>query len=186
MENQNIMRLQLQCNYLAEPPAVEWGEVVFSFHKGAYAFDEYTLTLASSQDNLEKGIYDIYSGIHKETRVPLNLQGKAGERVYWRICANNAVLETSFFEWAENLSVAKWIGANKPTDKILLFQKNFVVKDGLLSARLHICGLCFYDFRLQARLASSSLLLRCSCRAVKRLQCTVFWQTQLAHTKWSA
>lgn len=148
MENQSIMRLQLQCNFLAEPLAVDCGEVVFSFHKGVYSFDEYTLALASSKENLDKGIYDIYSGVHQETRVRLNLQGKAGERVYWRICTNNAISETSFFEWAEDLSVAKWIGANEPTDKLLCFKKNFAAKDGLLSARLHICGLGFYDFRL--------------------------------------
>ena len=156
MKNKKPMFLKLKCNYLSNPLAVQSGEIIFSFCKNGYIFDTYTLAMSSSEENLEKGIYDIYEGAHTGVKVCLRLEGRAGARVYWHIITENAVSETAYFEWAEDLSKAKWLTAERETKKILLFKKDFSVKEGLCSARLHICGLGFYDCKLNSATVDNS------------------------------
>ena len=145
------INLQLQCNHLVNPLAVECGEVLFSFCKNGRVFDEYTLGIASSEDNLNKGVYDVYNGVNEGSRVRLNLNGTAGQRLFWRIATKDFVSETAYFEWAEDFTKAKWISAAAETEKILRFQKSFALQEGVLSARLHICGLGFYDFQCNGK-----------------------------------
>ena len=153
MEERN---LQLKCNHLVNPLAVRRGEVLFSFCKSGYDDKDYSLVIASSRENLEKGIYDVHNSVCESTRVSLKLSGSAGQRLFWRIITKDFVSETAYFEWEEDLSNAKWISANEETEKILRFQKNFSMREGVLSARLHICGLGFYDFALNGERVDES------------------------------
>lgn len=153
MEGLNVnsaqqVNLQLKCNFLVDPLAVKSGEVLFSFCKDGKIFGKYTLGLASSKEKLEKGEYDVFSGVYEATRIVLKLNGASGQRLFWRIETKDFVSETAYFEWEEDLSKAQWISAEQETEKILYFQKAFALREGILSARLHICGLGFYDFRL--------------------------------------
>jgi len=145
------INLQLKCNHFVNPLAVKSGEIVFSFCKDGYIFDEYLLGIASSEENIQNGVYDVFNGVYKDARVTLNLNGTSGRRLFWRITTKEFISETAYFEWEEDLSKAKWISATEETEKILRFQKRFSLREGVLSARLHICGLGFYDFQVNGK-----------------------------------
>ena len=53
------INLQLKCNHFVNPLAVKSGEIVFSFCKDGYIFDEYLLGIASSEENIQNGVYDV-------------------------------------------------------------------------------------------------------------------------------
>lgn len=142
---EKIRLLQLQCNHLTNPLAVG-GDIVLSFWKNGEGLDKFLLGLASSQEKLQNGEYDVFCKEYENVvEVPVSLQAKAGQRVFWHVKTAQFTSETAYFDFAESFTGAKWITTPQTTREICSFTKRFALTDKPVMAKLLVCGLGFFD-----------------------------------------
>ena len=171
-----LLTSDLRCENLVQPLGVDSRAPRFSWKlqsvQRGQAQSSYRVCVASSKAILEARGGDLWDSgkIDSDQTLEVVYSGKplrSGARYYWRLkvwdkfeqeSAWSAVswFETGLFEpgdWK-----AKWIGANVPADPLPMLRKKFTLAKAPAFARLYICGLGFYEARLNGKKVGDRLL----------------------------
>ena len=148
-----MMTLNLKCNLLENPLQVSGNRILLTFVKGEYEFNEFCICMASSLEGMENRRYDVlYQRYSGNGRVYVTLPENVKGRVYWRVEALYDVSEVAFFEVGNGLEGAKWIAPSAiENGGIYIFEKEFHLPSKPMQARLNVCGLGFYDGKINAK-----------------------------------
>lgn len=156
------MKLILSCNGRKKPLGVDRNHIRLAFD---VAEEEKTLSyvfrVASSQDSLANGVFDVgvfpeeSMGNHGVWISPELL--KERRRYYWQVEAKTAdrkvISEPAWFETGIDNWTAEWIcgwteETNSNQGAVQNFRKTFQITGKLTQARLYVCGLGYFDARL--------------------------------------
>ncbi len=137
----------LKCNGLQNPINVKREKVFFTFESNAfYNFD---ILVSDSEKALIENANGVLSFPTVDNSAYADLSCFYGaKQVFWAVKNNSQISEISSFRWCGDLNGAKWIKAKDANESICVFRKEFTVKGGLLDSTLYICGLGFYDFKI--------------------------------------
>lgn len=163
----------LTCNHKVNPKGVSANRAYLSwklFSERAGAFQSaYRIVAASDMEKLGAGAYDLWdSGKVFSDRCTFVLYEGAplreGRQCFWRVEAWDETGErlpmshAAVFEGGVGAWRGKWIGAVNAGGSAPVFKKSFKSKEKPVSARLYICGLGFYDARINGENASDAVL----------------------------
>lgn len=147
----------LKCCGKINPIGVDRGQLCLSFAKdGNREIDSYEIQVASSPENLKDGNYDVGSFCGDEQAAYLIWLDpsllKPRTKYYWQVETETekgvqrseaACFETGIDSWS-----AAWIGSTLQNEKIQNFRKVFQVNGEVEAARLYICGLGYFEAKL--------------------------------------
>jgi alpha-L-rhamnosidase len=171
-----IEAIALRTEHLAEPLGVDTPAPRFSWKlqsaQRAQMQTAYRVIVASTQKLAAAGHGDVWDSekVASDRTVEIDYAGKplqSATRYYWRVKTwDKKAKESSWNDvtWFEtglyNASnwTAKWIGANVPADPLPMLRKTFTVNKPVASARLYICGLGYYEARLNGKKIGNRLL----------------------------
>ncbi len=137
----------LKCNGLQNPINVKREKVLFTFESNA--FNKFDILVSDSEKALTENGNGVLSFPAVDNSVYADLSCFYGaKQIFWAVKNNSEISETSSFRWCGDLNGAKWIKSENANESICVFKKEFMIKDGLLDSTLYICGLGFYDFKI--------------------------------------
>jgi alpha-L-rhamnosidase len=166
----------LRCEYMVSPLGVDAQKPRLSWklqsEERGQVQTGYRVCVASSAALLTEGKADLWESgkVDSDRTVEVVYAGKplqSSTRYYWRVQAwdkNKQASPWSDVTWFETGLFepsdwkAKWIGANVPADPLPMLRKTFTLAKPLASARLYICGLGFYEARLNGKKIGDRLL----------------------------
>lgn len=183
----------LRCEYAVNPIGVYSQQPVFSWNakstKRGSSQSAYRIVAASSTQNLEQENYDKWdSGIVKSSKscfikyIGTVLQ--SAERVYWKVklwdeqCIASDWSLPAFFEMGL-LSRSEWKGRwisflGGMHGNGILLRKEFILKGKPKKARAYICGIGYYELRLNGEKIGDKLLDPGATDYSKTLLCSIY------------
>ena len=171
-----LLTSELRCENLVQPLGVDTRVPRFSWKlqssERGQAQTSYRACVASSKAILDAGGADLWDSgkIDSDQTLEIVYSGKplsSAARYYWRVKVwdklkqESAWSEVSWFEtglFETGDWKAQWIGANVPADPLPMLRKEFKLAKPVASARLYICGLGFYEARLNGKKVGDRLL----------------------------
>ena len=152
-----IMEINLYCNNFKNPIGVSIDKINFSCTViGIDNFNSLTVMCATDRKKLKNGLYDLWEqAFDKNYGLNFVYRGKKlieKQVVYWQIALNDSnkkiFSEIAFFETGIMFENSNWIDNPKFDGRVLEFYLKFKVKEGFKNARLYICGLGFYNAKI--------------------------------------
>lgn len=157
------MRLLMTCNGRENALGVDRHHIRLSFdvkeeRKAAY----YEFQVSSSKENLINGIFDVgmfseeYAGNHS-IWLPSEILSER-TRYYWQVAVQTDVgidfSRPTWFETGPDEWSATWITGKDEKDSegvVMNFKREFEIQGKITSARLYICGLGYFDAKLNGQ-----------------------------------
>ena len=169
--------LDLRCEFASNPLGIGTRQPRFSWKLEHSARGQkqtaYQILVASTPDRLQPGAADLWDSGKKPTSA-LCLIEYAGsaltsrQKAYWTVCAWDAQDNPSGFSDPASFELglldeadwkARWIGFPAGANgKALYFRESFRVDKPLLRARAYVCGLGYYELRLNGQKCGDRLL----------------------------
>lgn len=154
------MKYALKCCGKSNPIGVDRDSILLHFEVlGKAKIYSYSIHIATTKEKLESQKSDI--GVWKrEVKDAFMIKPEAflfKQRTgyYWRVIAETSdgtdVSETAYFETGIEDWCAKWIKAPVKTDYVENFIKSFYVEENTTDGRLYICGLGYFDVRINGK-----------------------------------
>ncbi len=170
-----LQAVQLQCEYAKNPLGVDVPQPRLFWQLRSNVRGQrqsaYRVLAASSRENLAAGKGDLWDSgkVAPDETIQIRYVGatlRSSQRVFWKVQVWDKDDKAS--PWSEEATwtmgliteadwSARWIGASVQSPTLLL-RREFVVKPGLKSALVHVCGLGQYELTLNGGRVGDDLL----------------------------
>ncbi len=164
----------LVCEYTTNPSVIESQHPHLSWKLKSNERNQvqtsYEILVSSSEDKLERGIADVWSSgiVNSAQSQHVIYNGPllhTGNKYYWRVRVGDK--HSNISPWSETASwemgllnpgdwKGEWIGYE--TETAPLFRKEFSIKKSVQRATAYICGLGYYELRVNGKKISDHVL----------------------------
>lgn len=181
-KNKILKILNLKCNYLKNPIGVETPNPLFSWmlqsnERGQYQ-KAYRIKVASSLEFLNTDLPDFWDTgkVESDLSIHIPYSGKileSRQKVFWIVCVWDSSNKESVWSEVATFEMgllnkedwkAKWIGSPNGGTEITkavpapILRKAIQLKEKVVSARVYLCGLGYYELYINGRKIGDEVL----------------------------